>query len=124
MSMFSDLRAQLVVDLAPLSVDVSPSWPDVIAPPCAFITPPIADDYAIPGPNFGEFTIALDLVIIVGHDDPTAALEALEELVEVALVNTANWTVVAVDAPAPTKVSESGAEYLASIIHLSFPVRP
>jgi hypothetical protein len=122
-SAFSDLRTTLADDLAELGVTVSPSWPTTLNPPCAFITPPLTDDYAKQGPNFGEHTIALDLVLLVDHDDAESALSVLESLIAAALVHTADWTLTGVDAPAPTTVSENGAEYLASVIHLSKPVR-
>lgn len=121
MSAFSDLRDALVDDLPELNV--SPSWPVTLNPPCAFITPPLVDDYVRRGPNFGEHTIALDLVLLVGHDDAETALGVLESMIEYALSQTADWTLAGVDAPAPTTVSENGAEYLASVIHLSKPVR-
>jgi len=121
MSVFSDLRDALVDDLPELNV--SPSWPDTLTPPCAFITPPLSDEYVKQGPMFGEHTIALDLVLLVAHNDAATALGALETMVEYALSQTADWTLTSVDAPAPTTVSENGAEYLASVIHLSKPVR-
>jgi hypothetical protein len=120
-SVFSDLRAELVDDLPEL--DVSPAWPATLNPPCGFITPPLTEDYVRQGPMFGEHTVALDLVLLVAHDDAEAALTALELMVEYALSQTANWTLAGVDAPAPTTVSEHGADYLASVIHLSKPVR-
>jgi hypothetical protein len=120
MSAFGDLRAALAAELTPpMGVDVHPAWPDVLQPPCAFLAPPLADDYAKRGPNFGEHTIALDLVILVDHGEAAAALTALEELIEAALVNTADWALTGVESPAPTTVTESGAEYLACVIHLS-----
>lgn len=121
MSVFSDLRDSLVADLPELAV--SPSWPDSLHPPCGFITPPIADNFAVPGPMFGEFTVALDLVLLVAHNEAAESLAELEAMVEYALINTANWKVSGVDAPAPTMVSENGPDYLASVIHLSQPVR-
>lgn len=123
MTMFSDLRAVLVADLQVLGVPVAPSWPDVLSPPCAFITPPIAGDYVTPGPNFGQFTISVDLVLMVEHSDAAVALAALEVLIEDALRNTADWSLTGVDAPAPTTVIEGGADYLASVIHMSKPAR-
>ncbi len=123
MSVFSDLRATLVADLAPLGVPVAAAWPDTLDPPCAFVAPPLADTYVLPGPNFTEFTVAIDLIILVGHDDADASLAALDELIQLALVNTADWTLLGVDAPSPATVAEGGAEYLATAIHLSKPVR-
>lgn len=123
MTMFSDLRAALVADLAVLGVPIAPSWPEVLSPPCGFITPPLAAEYVAQGPMFGEYTISIDLVLMVEHADANEALIALEVLVEDALRNTADWTLTGVDAPAPTTVIENGADYLASVIHMSKPVR-
>lgn len=127
MTVFADLRASLAADLAPLvaqGVAVDPSWPDVLAPPAAFVAPPLTDQWIQPGPNYGEFTVSLDVVLLVDHSPTGAALAELEELVTLALANTADWGLSGVDAPAPTTVSEGGAEYLAAVIHLSKPVRP
>lgn len=123
MTMFSDLRNALVADLAVLGVPIAPSWPDVLSPPCGFITPPLSDEYVRQGPMFGEYTISMDLVLMVEHSDAAQALTALESLVEDALRNTADWTLTGVDAPAPTTAIEGGADYLASVIHLSKPTR-
>lgn len=121
MSVFSDLRTTLVADLPDL--DVSPSWPVELNPPCAFITPPLAESYVTQGPMFGEFTVALDLVLLVAHSDAEEALFQLESMLAYALRNTADWVLTGVAAPAPTTVTENGADYLATVIHLSKPVR-
>lgn len=121
MSVFSELRDALVDDLPELNI--SAAWPATLNPPCGFIAPPLTDEYVRQGPAFGEHTIALDLVLLVPHDDAATALAALELMVEYALSQTADWTLTGVDAPAPTTVSDGGAEYLASVIHLSKPVR-
>jgi hypothetical protein len=121
---FADLRAVLVADLAavfPPTVALHPSWPDRVDPPCAFVTPPSTADWVVRGPTFAEHTVALDLVVLVDHAAAGPALEALEELVALALRNTADWALSSVDPPAPLAVSESGAEYLAAVIHLSKP---
>jgi hypothetical protein len=123
MTIFSDLRTALVADLAVLDVPIAPSWPDVLSPPCGFITPPLGGDYVVQGPMFGEFTVSLDLVLMVAHSDAEVALTALEALVEGALRHTADWTLTGVDPPAPTTAVEGGADYLASVIHLSKPTR-
>lgn len=121
-SVFSELRDSLVADLPLLSV--SPAWPDTLSPPCGFIAPPLSEAWAVPGPNFGgEFTVSLDLVLLVAHDDAAASLAELEDMVAYALTYTADWVVTGVEAPAPTSVTEGGAEYLASVIHLSKPVQ-
>lgn len=121
MSAFSDLRVRLVADLPELNV--SPAWPETLLPPCGFVIPPVAGEYVVPGPMFGEHTISLDLVLLVAHGDVNTSLMELESMIEYALINTADWTVTGVDGPAPTSVSEQGADYLASVVHLSQPVR-
>jgi hypothetical protein len=123
MSAFSDLRASLAADLAGMAATVTASWPEEIDPPCAFITPPIGGDYVRRGPTFREHTIVVDLVLLVEHGNANNALDQLEGLVQYALVNTAaDWALEGVEPPAPTTVVEGGAEYLASVIHLSKPV--
>lgn len=123
MSVIGDLRAVLVADLAPLGIPVSPSWPDVLVPPCAFVVPPVANNYVLPGVMFGEYIVALDLVIMVDHADAADAIETLDTLLETALRNTVDWTLITVEGPSPAVVSENGSEYLAALIHLSKPVR-
>lgn len=123
MAVLTALRLTLAADLAPLGIAVHPAWPDDLELPCAFITPPIAAPYLIAGQTFGTFTASLDLVIMVDHTDGVTALTQLEALIEAAAVNTADWLLTGVDAPAPMSASEGGAEYLASIIHLSKSVR-
>jgi hypothetical protein len=117
MSVFSDLRESLVTDLPELTI--SPSWPVTLSPPCGFITPPISDVFVEAGPSFGgQFTVALDLVLLVAHDDAATSLAELEDMVTYALINTADWVMTGVDSPAPTVVTEQGPEYMASVIHL------
>lgn len=125
MSVISDLRAALAAEMADaLDVPVDASWPDTISPPCGFVAPPLADNYVERGPNFGEHTIALDLVLLVDHDDPATGLAALEALLTLALIHTeADWVMSGVDSPQPTAVAEGGAEYLGCVVHLSKPVR-
>jgi hypothetical protein len=122
-STFSDARTQLAADLSALGVTVHPSWPTALDPPCAFITPPISDQYLRAGQTFGEYILSLDLVLLVEHADAADALATLEGLIETAVIHTADWMLSGVDAPAPTAVAENGAEYLAAAIHLSKPVR-
>lgn len=119
MSVITDLRVALADELAPLlGVDVHAQWPDVLTPPCAYISPPLVDDYVRRGPTFREHTVALDLIVLVEHGDPATSLAALDALIEIAVVNTADWSLSGVDSPAPIQVSDGGAEYLASVIHL------
>ncbi|HLL68813.1 MAG TPA: hypothetical protein VK453_24330 [Micromonosporaceae bacterium] len=113
------LRETLAGELADaLGVPVDPAWPVQINPPCAFLTPSAGSSYVVAGKNFGEYTVAVDVVLMVEHGAVEDALVALEALVEVALVNSADWVLDGVDSPAPTSVTESGAEYLASVMHL------
>lgn len=123
MSVFSDLRAQLVADLEPIDgATVHPSWPDVVVPPFMFVTPPLSDDWARRGENFGEHTIGLDLVVLVDHGDAATELATLESLVEQALKKIDDWDLLGVEPPTPTTVSDGGAEYLATVIRVSKPV--
>lgn len=122
MSAFSDLRAALVADLPGLNI--SAAWPRTINPPCGYIAPPLSSTWVTRGPNFAEHTVALDLTLFVEHDDPEVSLLALEDMVQYALFNLADWTLTGVEPPGPMTVSgdDSGPEYLGSVIHLSKPV--
>jgi hypothetical protein len=118
-----DLRTALAFDLAPMDVTVYPAWPTELSPPCVFITPALGRPFIEAGPNFREFIVTYDLVILVDHADPGAALAQLEDLVAVAVHHTADWAMLGIESPAPTTISEGGAEYLAVIVHLGKPVQ-
>jgi hypothetical protein len=123
MSALKALRDQLAADLAPLGVAVYASWPKSITLPCAYVMPPLNNNYIVGGPNFGEYTVSIDVVILADHADVTESLEILETLLEAALVNSADWTLTGVEPPSPITVTESGADYLGAVVHLSKPVR-
>lgn len=117
-------RHELVADLADIGVPVAASWPNAVAPPCGFVVPPMGGEYLRAGPNFGEYTLSLSLVLLVEHGTVGEALVSLEDLIAYAVANTAgNWVLANVDPPAPTVVSESGAEYLGAVIQLSKYIR-
>ena len=120
-SAITDLRTALAGDLTEINCAVS--WPDVLAPPGAFLAPPLAADFITAGPNFGEWTVALDLVLYVDHGDPSERLAELESMLQYALINTADWELTGVDPPAPAQINDDGAEYLTCVIHLSKPTR-
>jgi hypothetical protein len=113
------VRETLVADLAPLGIPVTTSWPDELVFPLAFITPPINQNYLTGGDTFHSFVVALDVAILVAHGDAAASLTVLENLIEQALLNTQDWNMIAVDAPAAMTVTENGAAYLGTVIHLS-----
>lgn len=123
MNTFSALRASLVADLPDLTV--YPAWPEAMNPPCGYVSPPIANAWISGGPSFGEHTIAMDLTLFVAHGDPDASLLELEDMVQYAVLNLANWTLTGVEPPGPMTVSgdDNGPDYLGSVIHLSMPVR-
>jgi hypothetical protein len=123
-SVLKALREALVSDLAALNVPVYATWPTQIDPPCLYVLPPLSAAYLTAGPNFGgEFTASLDVAIIAAHEPAGAALETVEELLELTLINTADWLLDAVEPPAPITVTDSGAEYLGALVHLSKSVR-
>jgi len=118
------MREALAADLTVLGVPAAAAWPIEIAAPCVFVTPALAGEYVTPGPNFGgEYTVFVDVVIMVEHAAIEIALVALEDLLELALVHTADWALRAVDPPAPTTITDNGAQYLATVLHLSKSVR-
>jgi hypothetical protein len=121
-SVFQDLREQLAADLTALGVPVFASWPDQIALPCVYIMPPLGSVYVAAGPNFREYTVYTDVVILTDHADVVASLATLEGLLELAIVNSMDWTFGGVEPPAPITVTESGADYLGTVLHLSKPV--
>ncbi len=62
------------------------------------------------------------MAILADHADPVESLEALEILVELAIANSMDWVFGGVEPPAPITVTESGADYLGTVLHLSKPV--
>jgi hypothetical protein len=117
-----ELRDQLAAELRDaLDVTVFSSWPTDIVLPCIYVMPPLGDAYIQAGPNFQEFTLATDVAILVDHADVVESLEALETLIEGALVNSMDWALTSVEPPAPITVTEGGAEYLGTVLHLSKP---
>lgn len=126
MSALAAMRAQLAADLAglaPLGVTVSDQWPQAMTPPVAFVTPALTAAWIEPGPNFSEYLIGLDVVLLVDHGASGPALFELETLVEAALGLLSEWGVTEVEPPAPTSVADNGAEYLAAVIHLTQPTQ-
>jgi hypothetical protein len=121
-SVLKDLRVQLAAELAAVGVPAFASWPDSITLPCAYVMPPLGSAYITAGPNFREYTVLVDVAILVEHADAVASLDILEDLIEAAIVNSMDWTFRGVETPAPITVTESGADYLGSVLHLSKPV--
>lgn len=121
MAVTTDLRLTLAADLAPLGIAIHPSWPDNLDLPLAFISAPLSQGgYVRGGQTYaGHYVVSYDVVILVAHSDPGAALIELEGLIEQAIIHTADWALTGIDSPAPTTISDNGAEYLATIVHLS-----
>lgn len=124
--MISDKRAALIGDLAtgsggqadPVAATIVDSWPTkVTAPPLVFIVPPQGAAYVTGGPNFAQFTVSLDVVILVGRPDAADAVSHLDQLIEQVLANTMDWRLTGVDSPAIVTVG--GVDYLGSVAHLS-----
>lgn len=119
MSVFGDLRQRLAEDLAELGISVFASWPSQITLPCVYVMPPLGSVYIAGGPNFREFTVHVDVAILTDHADVVESLETLETLLELAIVNSMDWMFGGIEPPAPITVTESGAEYLGTVMHLS-----
>lgn len=115
--MIADLREQLAADLREaVGVPVHAGWPDRLTPPCVLLTPP-QTTYVTAGPNFGEFSVSLDMALMVPKASPAEALSTLDALIETALTYSADWSLSGVDGPAV--VSVNGIEYLGTVAHLS-----
>lgn len=122
MSVLKDTRDQLAADLEILGVPVFSSWPSTIALPCIYVLPPLGSVYIAAGPNFGEYTLHTDVAILADHADVTESLETLETLLEGAIKNSMDWVFGGAEPPAPITVTESGADYLGTVMHLSKPI--
>jgi hypothetical protein len=113
--MIAALRTALASDLdSALTVPTLGAWPAKVVPPCVFVVPPSSRPYVTGGQAYGEWQVAVDVVLLV---DGPSKLTALEALVETCLANTADWACEGVDAPA--LVTVSGNEYLGTVISLS-----
>lgn len=123
MSAFKDMRDELAADLEVLEVSVFSSWPQRITLPCVYVMPPLGSVYISAGPSFGEYTVHADVAVLVDHDDVNEALETLETLLEGVIKNSMDWAFGGVEPPAPITVTESGADYLGAVLHLSKPIR-
>lgn len=119
MSQLKEMRDKLATDLEALGVPVFGSWPTSINLPCVYVMPPLGSVYITAGPNFREYTVNIDVAILADHDDVEASLETLETLLEAAIVNSMDWAFGGAEPPAPITVTESGAEYLGTVLHLS-----
>jgi hypothetical protein len=122
MSVLRDMRVRLAADLAVLGVPVFASWPEAITLPCLYVMPPLGSIYMSAGPNFREYTVHTDVAILADHAEVVESLETLESLLELAIQNSMDWTFEGVEPPAPITVTESGADYLGTVLHLSKPV--
>lgn len=127
--MIAELRTALVADLvtgsggnaSPIGVPVKEAWPSkVLNPPVVYVVPPQDRPYVTAGPNFGQWTVAVDLVILSGRADAADALAELEQLVEIALANTVDWT-LAGGVDSPSTITVNGTECLGTTLHLSKP---
>jgi len=118
-SVLKDLRDQLAADLEVVGVPVFASWPTRITLPCIYVMPPLGSVYIAPGSGFREFLVYTDVAILADHDDVVASLEVVESLLEAVIVNSMDWGFNGVEPPAPITVTESGAEYLGTVLHLS-----
>jgi hypothetical protein len=121
-SVLRDLRVRLATDLAPLGVPVFAAWPDTIVLPCVYVLPPLGSIYVAAGPCLGEYTVYIDVAILADHAKAPESLESLEDLLELAIKNSMDWAFNGVEPFAPITVTESGAEYLGTVMHLSKPV--
>lgn len=112
------MRTQVATDLAPLDATIYDAWPDEPQLPCVYVSPPL-DAYVRAGQTFGDYVLSIDLVILVDHGEPDASLALLETLIEDAIANTMDWALTGVDPPSPLTMTESGAEYLGTLVHIS-----
>ncbi len=119
MPAFKTLRDKLAEELSDvLPIPVSAAWPKDFTVPCVYFAPPLADTY-VTRDGFGTYRLFVDLVILVPHDEAGDSLERLEHYLEIVLINTADWELGGVDAPAPISVTEQGADYLGAVVHLA-----
>lgn len=119
--MIQELRDTLAADLAVLDIPIYAAWPAKITPPCVFVTPPVSAPYVTAGPNFSEYTVAVDVVALVAKADAAVALANLEVVIEAVLANSVDWGLSGVDSP--STVAVNGVDYLGTVLHLNKPSR-
>ena len=120
MGALTDQRQTLADDLAATGLMVYPAWPGRLDPPCIVLVP------ALPWIDSRDVTFThrrghLSVHIFAGPGDASDSLAALETAVESVLVHSADWSIESVDAP--TLVTLSGADYLATTLNCSKPFR-
>ena len=115
--MITAVREQLAADLAEVGVPVHSQWPDRVTVPCLLLVPAADRPYVTGGQTFGEYALALDVVVLVERGSHEVALPALEALLDAVLANTVDWGLTGIDSP--TVVTVAGVDHLGTTVHLS-----
>jgi hypothetical protein len=114
-----EARAALIADLNVLGVPVMDGWQLNAEPPCVLLTPAAGRSYVDGGEQFASFVINIDVVVLVRDSSvPDQARDALEDLLEELLRNSADWSLDGVDAPQVSAVPGSTVEFFGTVVHL------
>lgn len=120
MGKLKETRDALIADLAVLGVPVMDGWQLDAEPPCVLITAPSAGTYVEGGEQFASHVMNVDAVILVRNSTvEDQARDALENLLEDLLRNTADWSLNGAEAPTVAAIPGSTVEFFGTVVHLA-----
>lgn len=116
--MISELRTDLVDQLAPTEVTVYNMMPDDFDPPGLIVMPPTDGTYIAGGQFKGSYEVAFDVLVLVAkEDDLNLELTNIDNLVEKVIEHTMNWGLRGVDASGLINIQ--GIQYPGTIVHIA-----
>ena len=117
MSVLNDTRQRLTTALEDAGLSVYDHVPERIVPPAVVITP--GSPYITSGDTFGAFTVALTASVVAATATNGVATEALDELIETAVIASVNEGLAFDNASSFYAFNTNGASYLAADISLT-----
>ena len=117
MSALNDTRQRLTTALEDAGLTVYDHVPERLVPPAVVITP--GSPYLTSGDTFGAFTVALTASVVAATATNGVATEALDELIETAVIASVNEGLAFDNASSFYAFNTNGASYLAADISLT-----
>lgn len=114
--MFVEMRAKLLTDLQNAGISVyEDRWSDRTGPPAVMVRHPLSTSYIAGGQLVGEFELNLDLLLVVRAGDEASS--ELDDLIELVLINSADWAFRGVDTIALFNIH--GVDYPGTVVHIA-----
>ena len=117
MSALNDTRQRLTAALEDAGLTVYDHVPERLVPPAVVITP--GSPYLTSGDVYGTFTVALTASVVAATATNGVATEALDELIETAVIASVNEGLAFDNASSFYAFNTNGASYLAADISLT-----